>query len=324
MYNINDIARISGYSKSTISAAINNKPGVGKEAREKILNIIERLNYTPNEFAINVSKGDYKTIAVVVRDITNSFYARLYRAVESVFETLGYTTLVINTNNNHERLLDSVKSLIGKRVDGIILDISTLDEKALQVIKENEINCVIFGLGSDEFDSIEADDCKASYEMTKYLIEKKRRSDILFVCQNIDENEYSKRRYRGIKRYENESNTKFCEIMDYHQSSSFELGKEIGEKILARYQQLPSAIIAYNDLIAAGIIKTFLKHDVDVKEDVIVTGFDNNESILFSLNTVEIPVYDMGVKAAELLLDRIKNRDKKISNIMFDAKLITH
>jgi DNA-binding LacI/PurR family transcriptional regulator len=324
MISIKEIAKISGYSKSTVSAAINNKEGVGPEAREKILKICKEYKYTPNMFAQNVSNKQYKTIAVVIRDITNPFYAKLYRGVESIFEKEGYTILVVNTNNDKNKLFSIIDSLIRRRVDGIILDVSSNLMDAPDFIKQHGINCVIFGLKNSEFDSVEADDGKASYEMAKYLVEAKHCKDIMFVGPKLEENIYAQRRYNGIRKYEMEKGLFISSIYDYDKSSSVDTGIEIGRDILSKFPKLPSAIVAYNDLIAAGILKVLFDKGVDVYKDVIVTGFDHVETILFNLNTVEIPVYEMGIKAAELLWERINHNNKDVSNVILDAKVITY
>lgn len=90
---ISDIAKKTGYAKSTVSAALNNKPGVKPKTREEIRRIAAEMNYVPNEFARNLSMRTANTIGIIVRDITNPFYAKICRAVENIASEHGYELL---------------------------------------------------------------------------------------------------------------------------------------------------------------------------------------------------------------------------------------
>ena len=157
-YTFNDISRISGYAKSTVSAALNNGPGVGSEARKKIQKIAEDLRYTPNELAKSISMKQYNTVGVIVRDITNPFYAKVCRAVEHYAEEYGYTTLIYNTDGRTDKIEKAIRLMQGKRVAGIILDVNGLDERIENFLKEKSVPCIVFGQNSEYADSVEADD----------------------------------------------------------------------------------------------------------------------------------------------------------------------
>mgnify|MGYP002228557491 CR=1 FL=1 len=88
---ISDIAKKTGYAKSTVSAALNNKPGVKPKTREEIQRIAAEMNYIPNEFARNLSMQTTNTIGIIVRDITNPFYAKICRAIENTASEHAYT-----------------------------------------------------------------------------------------------------------------------------------------------------------------------------------------------------------------------------------------
>ena len=100
---ISDIAKKTGYAKSTVSAALNNKPGVKPKTREEIQRIAAEMNYIPNEFARNLSMQTTNTIGIIVRDITNPFYAKICRAIENTASEHAYTTLILNTDGIREK-----------------------------------------------------------------------------------------------------------------------------------------------------------------------------------------------------------------------------
>lgn len=320
-YSINDIARITGYAKSSVSAAINNKPGVSEETRRKILNTCKELNYTPNEIAKSVSLGSSKTIGIIVRDISNPFYAKLCRAVEKVCEQKGFTTLIFNTDGHETRLSNAIKQMIARRVDGVIVDASTHKEDYLKPLKDQQIETVIFGLQSDNYDSVCCDDIKGIYDLSKtlYLVGARK---FAYFCPFFNRNIYSERRFKGISRLKDEFSDFNLEVIDFDGSSSVDNGYSMMEKYLNEHDELPDAIMAFNDIVAVGIIKCLQKHNYKVPEDILVTGFDNLETILFPLDTVDIPVFDMGIEAINLLFNRIEKPDKEKEHIVLDAKVV--
>lgn len=321
-YTIKDIAEITGYSKSSVSAAMNNEPGVSEKTRDIIMKKIEELNYTPNIFAKSISKGVYKTIGLIVRDLGNSFYSNLYRAIESVCEKKGYSIIIVNTNGDDGKLMRSVKDLIGRRVDGIIIDVSSYIEEAVKLIRKNNIKCVVFGIKSNIFDSVEADDTKAAYEMAKSIITTKKRQNICYIGPIESRNIYSKRRLTGILKYKEEKDFHLYTEL-YDDTSSVLTGYNIGNRLIESLKKY-DAIMAFNDLVAMGLMKSFLENKIRIPEDTLITGFDYLETVLIPFDTVSIPVYEMGVSACNLLFDRIENTNDEKKNIVFDAEIITY
>ena len=321
MYSINDIARITGYAKSSVSAAINNKPGVSEATRKKILEVCKELNYTPNEIAKSISNGSSKTIGIIVRDITNPFYAKLCRAVEKICEANGYTTLIFNTDGKEDRLKNAIRQAVGRRVDGVILDVSSHNENAIKNLDHHNIKTVIFGLQSENYDSVSCDDIEGSYDLIK-SVSMEKANKIAYFCPSFNRNIYSKRRYEGISKYISQNPECELEVVDFKGSSSIENGYNLMNNYLKSDKKLPNVIMAFNDLIAVGVIRCLQEHKIKVPEDIIVTGFDNLETILFPLDTVDIPVYNMGIKATELLFKRLKNPEKELEHIVLDAKIV--
>ena len=320
-YSINDIARITGYAKSSVSAALNNKAGVSEETRKKILQKCKELNYTPNEIDKSISNGSYKTIGIIVRDISNPFYAKLCRAVEKICEDKGYTTLIFNTDGSEERLKKAIKQVIGRRVDGVIVDVSSYSENELKLLEQQQIKTVIFGLPSDHYDSVSCDDIAGSFNLAKEITSLGKKK-IAYFCPSFEQNVYAKRRHDGIYKFIQQDKGLSLDVINYDGRSTIENGYNVMEEYFNTNKELPDAIMAFNDVIAVGVIRCLQNHKVKVPEDLLVTGFDNLETILFPLDTVDIPVYEMGIKASELLFKRIKDPQKSIEHIVLDAKII--
>ena len=143
---IKDLAKITGYSKSTVSCALNNKEGVGEESRKEIIRIAKEMGYTPNYFARRISSKDYRTIGVILRDLTNPFYANVFCAIDKLAEENDYETIFYNLAGDSRRTQCGIDLMKEKMVSGIILDFFGYDKNIVKSLVESSIPSVIFGL----------------------------------------------------------------------------------------------------------------------------------------------------------------------------------
>ena len=272
---ISDIAKKTGYAKSTVSAALNNKPGVKPKTREEIQRIAAEMNYIPNEFARNLSMQTTNTIGIIVRDITNPFYAKICRAIENIASEHAYTTLILNTDGIREKELNAIRVMSGQMVSGVIIDISGKDTDLLMELNKFGLPFVVFGTTAGELaaDSVEADDYNGAYQAAEYLYSCGHRK-IGFVHGGM-ESVYSQRRLRGIRK-----------ALEHNGIELEENGRQ-------------------------------------VPDDISIIGFDDIELMTFPLTTVQIPEYEMGEKAAELLFDKIMGKASgSPREILLDTELV--
>ena len=320
--NISDLARITGFAKSTVSAALNNKPGVNPETRERILKAAEQLNYIPNELARGLSSKTSATIGVIVRDITNPFYARMCRAIEQVAYTHGFSIIISNTDGIPEKEINAIRLMIGKMVSGIIVDISGNDLDLFFELKKSNIPYVLFGTcqGNIDADCVEADDYGGAFKAVEHLISCGH-DKIGFVHGGAD-SIYSQRRLNGIKDAFLKYHIQFNDNYILHKAKKLEDGYQIG-KLLTGKKDRPTAVIAYNDLVAIGILKAFGEEGLMVPDYMSIIGFDDIELMTFPLTTVKIPTYEMGVEASELIIKRIKgDKPARSRRIVLNTELI--
>ena len=117
---IKDIAREAGVSVTTVSRVLNNKADVSDKTREKVLKIIDRLNYNPNSIARGLVMNKTYTIGLIVPDISNAFFAEIAKAIEDELREYGYSVIFCNTDNDKDREKESIDLLRSKQVDGLI------------------------------------------------------------------------------------------------------------------------------------------------------------------------------------------------------------
>jgi len=321
-FTISDIAKMTGLSKSTISAVLNSRPGVNAQTKRRVLEVIERVNYIPNEMARGLSNRNSATIGIIARDVTNPFYAKIFRAVEKVADHHSYSVLLSNTDGDMERESRLLKSLIGKRVDGIILDLNEDNLESILELKKSKIPFVVFGTNGLKLqaDCVYANDTKGAFEATEYLIQQGHRK--IGYVSGQKNSIYSRHRMDGIKDAFLKHDIAYNGTYMFEEAKNLEDGYQVGQRLL-QLQDRPTAVIAYNDLVAAGIIKAFTAAGRSIPQDLSVVGFDDIDMMVFPLTTVSIPVYEMGEQAAMLLFDRIHgNEDKPYASITMDTKLI--
>ncbi|GAB6189365.1 LacI family DNA-binding transcriptional regulator [Marinitoga arctica] len=317
--SIKDVAKEAGVSISTVSRVINNSAYVKDELRIKVEKAIKKLNYKPSTIAQSLRKGKTKTIGFVIPDITNPFFPNIVKGVEDYLKKEGYTLLLSNSDQDLEMETKIINTFISKHIDGIIFTGTGLYNPTLEKLIEKGVKIVFLDriLEGINASYVICDNQIGIYKLLEYLYDRGNKS---FYFVNGDENTFSaKIRYETYIKFMKEKN-----IKDYYHiytRFSYEAGYKFGKEI----KELPDVIIGGNDLIAYGIIDSLQEKGVKIPEDVSVTGFDD---ILFSkhykpsLTTVRQPIYEMGYKAAELMLKIIEGKQKQIKGIILKPQLI--
>src|SRR5579862_1986741 len=119
---IKDVARESGVNISTVSRALNGEYGVHRETRKQVLAVANRLHYRPNRVARGLVTGRSNTLALVVSDIRNPFFAEVARGAEDAARAAGCDLILCNSDLDARKQLEYVHSLLEKRVDGILMN----------------------------------------------------------------------------------------------------------------------------------------------------------------------------------------------------------
>lgn len=313
---INDLARITGYSKSTISYALNGKEGVGEEARAEIIRIAKDLGYTPNYFAKRISHKNYRTIGVILRDLTNPFYANVFCAIDKLAEENNYETIFYNLAGDSQRTRSGIELMKEKMVSGIIIDFFGHDEEITKSLFDSGIPAVVFGLNVDaELSCVQTDDVRGVKEAVDYGVQLGYK-DIFYVGRDGNHNDV----------FDVQRGKTVIDQLRFHKLAwSDHIIRLPDDADSAEYviQKCPknSLLICYNDVLACSVIRGLMKHKLYVPEDYSVIGFDNISIVPYSLTTVDIPQYEMACTAFKLLFEQIEHGAPK-EKITLDAKLI--
>ena len=143
--NIKQIAKAAGVSVATVSRVLNHPENVAPKTREKIQKIIEDAEYKPNWFAQGLNFNRTKTIGLIIPHILNSTYMEIAKGVEDVALQKGYTTFMCNVEKNSRIESEYIEQLLTRKVDGIILMFSFLQEENLKAVQQDGVPIVLIG-----------------------------------------------------------------------------------------------------------------------------------------------------------------------------------
>ncbi|NLJ83782.1 MAG: LacI family transcriptional regulator [Halanaerobiaceae bacterium] len=321
---IKDIAREAGVSVTTVSRVLNNKADVSDKTREKVLKIIDRLNYNPNSIARGLVMNKTYTIGLIVPDISNAFFAEIAKAIEDELREYGYSVIFCNTDNDKDREKESIDLLRSKQVDGLIGafshdskdEVLALGKAGLPIVQIDRL------VDDSQIPSVIIDNILSGYEATEYLIKKGHRR-IAHITGALDTNTGIRRAegYRkALQEYGIEIDEELVMEGDFSQESGYLAMKEI----LERNKDL-TAVFAGNDMMALGAYRAIYAAGLKIPEDISIIGHDDftlASLVSPALTTMQQPIYKIGKVAASLLIDIIKGKKNKEGLIVVNTSLI--
>jgi DNA-binding LacI/PurR family transcriptional regulator len=323
MPNINDVVRLSGVSKSTVSRVINNYPHISAEKRSRVLKVVEEIGFIPNTSAQKLRGQVSTTMGIIVPRIVNPFFAYLVEAIERVGYQNGYQTLIFQSHEDSERELDFLNLLKRKQIDGAIM---TAYENDWSIIKEYMqygpiVLCNEY-ISEPIVPMVRMDQFQASYEGVKHLTERGHRRIAYCTGGLFSDHGKDKDRNRGYQKALKEAGITLNPNWILIKRHTIEDGKTVLHQIMQMADR-PTAVFTGSDEVAAGIIIEARNHGVRVPEDLAVIGFDDQplaEMVVPGLTTIRQSVSEMGRLAMEILIKRLnhEHEDNTIYNLPFE------
>ncbi|HHW69985.1 MAG TPA: LacI family transcriptional regulator [Clostridiales bacterium] len=311
--NIYEIAKKAGVSIATVSRVINNNPNVRDETREKVEAAIREANYTVNDIARSLAVKATHTIGVMTSDVRDSYYANAIYTIEQEFRNLGYNVILCNTGRELKKKKKYLKVLLEKQVDGIILVGSVFKEPndnshIVDTAKKVPIVMLNSYIEGSNIYSIVCDDARASFNIVEYL-HKRGHRHIRYI---YDVDSFSGlAKIAGFKKGMSHFKLPIDENTLIHVKSGLEGGIEAVAALEAEGSPY-TALVASEDLIAAGIIKGLRDIGKRIPQDVSVFGFNNSTIALCTypeLASVDNKVEDMARGAVKTLYAILNNQE---------------
>lgn len=331
---IKDIAKKCGVGISTVSRAINNHPDINPETKNMIINVIKETGFVPNNSARNLKRIDARSIAVLVKGITNPLFSDMIKVIEEETQKKKYS-LVLKHVEYYEDEVDVALELIKeKRLRGIIFlggyffhSEEKLEKLTVPYIFSTISTAVSENINRALYSSIAVDDRQESYEMTNHLIELGHR-DIAIISAESEINSIGQLRLEGYQDALKEKGISLNinlirSVDDEIEHYSMENGYATTKKLIESGEKF-TAIFATADMLAVGACRALLEAGMRIPEDVSVAGYDGIDVGKYynpAITTIKQPVKEMANTTIKLLFDIIAGR-KSYEHIIFPANLV--
>lgn len=302
------IAEAAGVSSATVSKVLNGADQhISEATRQRILKCIQDMGYVPNNAARSLKTNQTRTIGFILPDITNPFFPEIVRGVEDAARRRNYALLICNTDNDPDAEKHALKVLSSKRVDGIIFTrgIRKISPKELTtaglpiVVADRNLE-----MRADNFGQVYVDARRAFEDSTRVLVQAGCRRIAFISCRYPGTRN---RRLEGYKSALAEADIPYDRGLVYLQNYDVETGRFGMEKLLAEGRDV-DGVVCGDDLIALGVLETLRRQGLAVPEQVKVMGFDDiyiSQYTSPALSTIHQPAYEMGARAAEMLMEYI-------------------
>ncbi|EAS64848.1 HTH-type transcriptional repressor PurR [Photobacterium angustum] len=325
MATIKDVARMAGVSTTTVSHVINKTRFVAEATQQKVLAAVDELNYAPSAVARSLKCNTTRTIGMLVTKSTNPFFAEVVHGVEEYCYNSGYTLILCNTEGNLEKQRDYLRMLSEKRVDGLLVMCSDLDQMLLDLLeRKNDLPMVIMDWGpeSPHTDNILDNAENGGYIATKHFIENGHKK--IGCLSGQADKSTCQERLKGFRKAMAEADLTVNEDWLLDGDFECESAVEAAQKFIAM-EDRPTAIFCFNDIMAMALISTFEQAGLRVPDDISIIGYDNIDLAPYfapPLTTIHQPKRRLGKKAIEILLERVKDKNHERQTFEMTPKLV--
>ncbi len=297
------VAKRARVSAATVSRVLNGLDVVKESTRKRVLQAIEELNYHPNLHARSLAGGKLNTLGMIVSNLRNPFFVDIFSSTEAAARERGYEVLVEHTDYNPLQLVAGVHLLLGRRVAGLAVIASEMDQAVMQQITDSRLPAVFYdvGLPGPKITNIRVRYEIGMQRMVQYLYDLgHRRMAFLGHHPSLAPLQTRKQAFiETMRRYSQEVEFATAENDD-----------DPAGAMHATYELLssgfkPTAIVCVNDYMAIGAMRAARSRGLSVPRDLSITGFDNIQLSQFTdppLTTVNIPREAIGQMAVEALL----------------------
>jgi LacI family transcriptional regulator len=324
---LNDIAKKTGFSVSTVSRVLHDhkqRYKISRETKATINRVAQELGYSPNKLARGLRLQKSHEIGVIVPDISNPFFATMVKSVSKEARKSGYGILVLDSDEDSTIEEDALQALMERRVDGLLVAGVGEQDGHLRRISASGLPLVLLDRWPKELcvDAVSVDNVQGAYQATQHLIREGHRR-IAFI-QGLRATSSNQGRLQGYLRALDEA----CIEPD----SNYIVGDDFRSingyretKSLLLLENPPSAIFTAGDLIALGALQALKEMGVACPTGMSLLTFDDPSYALYlspPLTAVEQPIEKMGELGVTLLLRRMRNPGEAVQQVLLDPRLV--
>ncbi len=325
--DIKGLARELNISASTVSRALRDSHEISKATIDKVKALAEKLNYQPHPYAGSLRKNKTKTIGIVVPEVANNFFAKVFSGIEVVAQENNYHALIYLTHDEYEKEKSILRHLESGRVDGVIMSIAsnTVDHHHIETLIDAGIQVVFFDRIGESFSStkITTDDYNSAYKATVHLIEQGCKKPL------------------HITRFLHQTNTKYRKkgfiqaCKDYNLpiedswvvELNYDADVEPTLTAILKSKNRPDGIFSAVETLSLYPYKVCKNLGITMPEDLKFVSFSNMDAASFlvpALTSVTQPAFEIGKAAATILFQQLekKKRGAVVVDNVFPSTLI--
>ena len=340
MVTLKDVAKKARVSVATVSYVLNgNHHQVSTGTIEKVMSVVDELNYKPNNIAKSLRTSKTKIIGIIAEDLTVFNTPKIIDGIGEFFEQHGYNLVLNNLRLSNRigihyedavkyksRIKELIDNLVSRETDGLIyLGVHFRDIEGIVTKIEKPVVYTYCFMGDHKSGWVNYKEEEASYNVMEYLINLGHRS--IGIITGVEESISTQKRLKGcLNSIDKHSDVIGRDSVFIHGGDwTYESGYSAAMELLKNESPL-SAVFAMSDPMAIGVMDAARDSGLQVPRDISVIGFDNQACSQYSypkLTTVEIPLKEMGRKSAQLLLNLIEEKKSGVDlNIELDCQLI--
>ncbi|OXE97636.1 LacI family transcriptional regulator [Flavobacterium araucananum] len=316
---LKQIAKELGVSVSTVSKALNDSPEISEQTKVKIKEYAKLKNYKPNVIGLNLKNRKTKTIGVIIPNILNSFFAKVFSGIEKVADKKGYNVITCISNESLEKEIHTLEMLSNGTIDGFILSVSEEAQKLqdfshFSAIINDGTPIVMFDRIADEVecDKVVVDDFDSALNSTQHLINLGCKN--IALISSVDNLSVGKLRADGYLKALADNNIPVNEKIIIRTDSE----EDMKSKIDALFDHKIDAIFALDENDSVAALRVSLKKGYNVPEDISIIGFADgilaSRRLSPSLTTVSQHGIEIGEVAAKLLIKRLEESEEETSD----------
>ncbi|MCL1630641.1 catabolite control protein A [Sporolactobacillus sp. CPB3-1] len=321
---IYDVAREAGVSMATVSRVVNGNPNVKPTTRKKVSEAIKRLGYRPNAVARGLASKKTTTVGVIIPDISSVYFSELARGIEDIATMYKYNIILCDSDQNKEKEIHLIQTLLGKQVDGIVFMGGKIDQEHIDEFKQANVSIVLAATVDEqhEIPSVNIDYEQAVFEAISTLIKSGNRR-IGFVSGPLEVPINRKYKMEGYKRALESHDISFDESLVIQGDYTYESGKEAAAQFLSQ-EITPTAVFVDSDEMAIGTIHEIQDKGLRVPEDIEVISSENTRLVQMvrpTLTSIAEPTYDIGAVAMRLLTKFMNNEKVESRTVILPHRI---
>ncbi|PWU69509.1 LacI family DNA-binding transcriptional regulator [Gracilibacillus dipsosauri] len=324
MTTINDIAKMAGVSRSTVSRFLNKNGYVSEEAAKRIQDVIHDTGYMPSQSAQSLRTKKSGVIGVILPKISTETASRVVSGINQFLQKNHYQVLLADTSLNHEKEIEFIRLLQSRNVDGIILLGTHISTELMRAIQESRVPIVVIGQDMPETTSVIYPDYLATVEMIEYMLERKYRQ-IAYIGVGEEDPAIGIERKRAyvdtLKKYHLTVREQWIQLGDF----SIESGYQAMRRLMETSSSRPDAVFVVTDRMAIGAIQYLKDHQYRIPENVAIgaTGASTLSKYLEpSLTTIDFQNEEAGTLAAQLMVKALEGEDEVEKKVIHSYRLL--